>query len=145
MRIASILLALAVLAFVGCGQSSAEIEETTIADSESAPPTPTPMPVEELHKWLLEDRDLNPSRSKSREERGEVYRFTGEVTGIEDMTAQFHIERRTLRRDIYVECVFPSDEEFWELNVGDVAAAQGYLTSIGDAVKFERCEVLSIE
>ena len=94
---------------------------------------------------LLEDRELNSSRSRLRIEREEVHRFIGEVTDIQDLAVQFHIEKRAFRGDIYVECSFTSDEKFWELNEGDRATVQGHLTEIGDVTKFERCELVSVE
>jgi hypothetical protein len=63
--------------------------------------------------------------------------FEGRITKIEDSKLQFHVEKRALDKDRYVECEFRQKNSVLRLNVGQLVKVYGELYAAGTGVKFK--------
>lgn len=100
---------------------------------------PAPRPVVELYQWLLDDKTLNESRSKLREENREVHSFFGPITEIDGSTVRFRIEDRPLQRDTRLDCEFSSERSILSLDAGQTVTLYGFLKEVSRVVKFNKC------
>ena len=57
-------------------------------------------------------------RFDSIKDAGGYYGFTGIISKIDGRRVQFHIEKRRLKKDEYLECEFSETDEMLNLNVG---------------------------
>lgn len=133
---AGLLLALGIAgAGLGCGGS-----ETAIYTP--APlPTPTAQPASLLYAWFQDERERNPVRfDKIMDEKG-VYGFTGIVSKIDGTKVQFHLARRAMKKDDYVECQFEELDDVLAFSIGDTITLYGNIVEVGRILKFEECRV----
>ena len=65
--------------------------------------------------------------------------FTGKITNIEDDKVQFHIEKRWLWKDDYVECKFENKGDIISLDKGDMVTLIGNLDKVSGVVIFKNC------
>lgn len=102
-------------------------------------PTPTAQPASLLYAWFQDERERNPVRfDKIMDEKG-VYGFTGIVSKIDGTKVQFHLARRAMKRDDYVECRFEELDDVLAFSIGDTITLYGNIVEVGRILKFEDC------
>ena len=102
-------------------------------------PTPTAQPVSLLYDWFHEEQERNPVRfDRMLDDQGQ-YGFTGTVSKIDGAKVQFHLSRRSLKRDDYVECRFESEDDVVRFSVGETVTLYGNIAEVGRIVKFKEC------
>ena len=102
-------------------------------------PTPTAQPAVQLYQYFHREKELNPVRFDSIKDAGGYYGFTGIISKIDGRRVQFHIEKRRLKKDEYLECEFSETDEMLNLNVGATVTIYGYLAEAGRIVKLKQC------
>ena len=108
----------------------------------TATPLPTSLPVEELY-WFYQDHNIGyATHVEAWKDDARSSVFEGVITDIRNSTVQFHIERRTLARDKYVECKFKRKEDVLRLNVGSVVRVLGDLEDVNGIVQFKNCSIV---
>ena len=118
--------ALAIALLVSCQQQTSQ-------------PLPTSTPFNQLYEFYQGEIKNNPTRLEKRVDDKELRVFHGPITNIEGSKVQFHVERRLIERDKYMECRFRAKESVLHLNVGDRVTVYGYLDGANDVVKFKDC------
>ena len=126
-----ILAAMAVAFFSFCGPAP------------TATPLPTSMPVEELYSIYQNMRAQNATRVERHKDVGTSSVFEGRITDIKGSTVQFHIARRILEPDKYVECKFKRENDVLNLNVGSVVRLLGDLEDVNGVVQFKNCRTVN--
>ena len=135
LRVVLLVVSIVVFSAAACG----------LTNQETAP-TPKPLTAEQFYNDLKNELESNPTRLKSRIGQ-ELPSFEGEITNIEGASIQFHIDKRLLRRDHYITCIFRSSNDILALNTGDYVAVQGVMEEAfpgsfmaeAGAVKLKNC------
>lgn len=135
MAIAAAALLLLALGLAGSGCNRGETPIFTPAPL----PTPTAQPVSLLYDWFHAEQKRNPVRFDRMMEDEGRYGFTGIVSKIDGDKVQFHLSRRSLKRDDYVECRFKSEDDVVRFSVGETVTLYGNIAEVGRIVKFEEC------
>ena len=91
------------------------------------------MPSKWLYDRLLEEKDLNPTRLKSRLDNKQTLRLTIEISKIDGKKIQQHFERLSLEPDRYIECEFKGERFVLPLNVGQSVNVYGRLHEAFDS------------
>ena len=108
----------------------------------TATPLPTSMPAEELFTFLQDENSLNPERVEDYKDDARSSVFEGIITEINDSTVQFHIQKRDLLPDKYIECKFRSKNEVLSLNIGTMVRILGDLEDVNGVVQFKNCQLV---
>ncbi len=124
----TVITALSIAFAIGC------FEPTTVQ-------IPPPQPVEELYRWLVGEKESNPTRSDARVESEQIFSFVGTITKIEGDSLQFHFEVRYLQKDDYVACKFQNENDVLPLDRGQTVTLYGKLDNVGTVVKFKDCHL----
>ena len=83
--------------------------------------------------------DHDGNGADARVDKKELISFSGVISKIDGDRVQFHIEKRFLDKDQYVECKFAVRSHVLPLDRGEEITVYGDLSKVGDAVKFENC------
>ena len=133
--LAAALLTLLVASACGNGDSSSGGTTRTPLPT----PTPTAQPVVGLYRFFNAEKERNPVRFERIMEDKDRYGFYGVVSKIDGTKVQFHIAKRRMRRDEYVECRFKDKDDLLSFSVGDRVTLYGRIADTGRIVKFEEC------
>ena len=128
---------LALLAASACGNGDGSSGGTTRTPLPT--PTPTAQPVVGLYRFFNAEKERNPVRFERIMEDKDRYGFYGVVSKIDGTKVQFHIAKRRMRRDEYVECRFEDKDDLLSFSVGDRVTLYGRIADTGRIVKFEEC------
>ena len=128
---------LALLAASACGNGDGGSGGTTRTPLPT--PTPTAQPVVGLYRFFNAEKERNPVRFERIMEDKDRYGFYGVVSKIDGTKVQFHIAKRRMRRDEYVECRFEDKDDLLSFSVGDRVTLYGRIADTGRIVKFEEC------
>ena len=130
-------LLLALLAASACGNGDGGSGGATSTPLPT--PTPTAQPVVGLYRFFNAEKERNPVRFERIMEDKDRYGFYGVVSKIDGTKVQFHIAKRRMRRDEYVECRFEDKDDLLSFSVGDRITLYGRIADTGRIVKFEEC------
>ena len=128
---------LTLLAASACGNGDGGSGGTTRTPLPT--PTPTAQPVIGLYRFFNAEKERNPVRFERIMEDKDRYGFYGVVSKIDGTKVQFHIAKRRMRRDEYVECRFEDKDDLLSFSVGDRVTLYGRIADTGRIVKFEEC------
>lgn len=128
---------LTLLAASACGNGDGGSGGTTRTPLPT--PTPTAQPVVGLYRFFNAEKERNPVRFERIMEDKDRYGFYGVVSKIDGTKVQFHIAKRRMRRDEYVECRFEDKDDLLSFSVGDRVTLYGRIADTGRIVKFEEC------
>ena len=104
-------------------------------------PIPASEPVEQVYSFYQREKEDNPNRLDWRVENNEIKAFHGTITEIDGSKMQFHISRRLLEGDEYIECEFPNENYTLDLSEGESAYVYGWLDDVNGAIKFKGCQL----
>ena len=108
----------------------------------TATPLPTSVPFTELYDFMQSEKNSNPTRVEYFVDVARPSVIEGQITNIKDSKLQFHVHKRTLRRDEYVECAFRQKGSVIRLNVGQLVKIYGELDTVDAAVKLKNCRIV---
>ena len=97
-------------------------------------------PVDKFYAEMHNEKNSNPTRMERRIEQGEVYGIIGEITNINDAKIQFHIQKRPLGKDQYVECEFPNERSVLQFNKGEIVKVSGKLNKVNSKIELKSCQ-----
>ena len=117
----------ALMLTIGCAEQNQKIQ------------VPAPEPVSERYRWLVDEKESNPVRSDVRVDQRQVISFEGEITNIDGKTVQFHIDKRTLKKDRYLQCEFARERDVVLYDRGQTVTLFGFLEGVGKVVKLDNC------